>query len=163
MKESILYSGIDEELPKIKEAEDDLMKLGCRIVLPPTRCLQNSLNKDKTFELLKADFKQPKTKTSEGSTYQQLLDFFEENERSIRLKRADARGNRENYLISDLRKLKILIDDYLNTDVPFILQENISGEEFNVSVLLDKDEMNYFQFANKNSMLFQVDLTHRLV
>jgi carbamoylphosphate synthase large subunit len=136
-KVDVLISAVDEELPFFWDVCKEIERLGCRFVLPPKQALEDSFDKIVTHEKVGASVPVPKTYTFCPDL--DLRRIFEEFNNKVVVKMSRTRGNRHNYMAEDLEELEFYVRKLSKTGESFVVQEFISGREFNVSLMFDHD------------------------
>lgn len=134
----VLMDDLDEGLPSLSEHEHALKKIGCNIVLPDAEPLQICLDKILTSTHLWGEVPQPSMNMcdSSGIWPKEAHGILEKYGRKCLLKPLNLRGGRGVYLAESVEEL-IFYADFLSKDGPFLIQEYIKGDEYNVSTLHD--------------------------
>jgi carbamoyl-phosphate synthase large subunit len=124
-----LFCTVDEELPIVAK---NARKLGCKVLTPDFRAVENCLDKAKCIQILeKVGVNVPKTITVDKRKYEEIKKALGT---PFVLKPRRGRGSRNINIIKNK-------DDYTHckkSDIDFIAQEYLRGEEYTVDVLLDK-------------------------
>lgn len=129
----VLISDLDEELSGLSAKADDLRNFGCFVVLPPPKALKICLDKMETYWKLKTKSSQPNTvdhmHTAEGV-------LWAAQSGKCVIKARYLRGGRGVDFVSGQEALCIYRKKHAERG-PFIVQEYIPGNEYNVSTLHD--------------------------
>lgn len=136
-----MYSGLDEELPILSRNRDAMEALGCKILVPPPEALECALDKLSMWERLHGKIPMPRTFALDvdldpDAVYQAL------DGRAV-IKVADWRGGRLIFIPEDREEFDVFIRRArriaTETGRRFLVQRFLSGTEFNVTTLHDRD------------------------
>lgn len=136
-KIDFLYSGIDEELPVFARNRNMLDELGCKIVLPSESALNMAFDKWATYNRLEGTVRQPETLRIVPDTQFDAESIMQRFKYRAKVKGARTRGNRLNFLAETVDDLNFYTHYLQRLGADFIVQQYISGREFNVSIMAD--------------------------
>lgn len=133
------YCGLDEELPLLAEHHDVFEAAGCKLLIPSTESLKCALDKICCFNKLKGKFALPRT-----FVINKMLDSdqaYEELGGKIIIKAAASRGGKHIYIPEDRDEYDFILRKvcryHKETGQRFIIQEFLTGNEYNVTTLHD--------------------------
>ena len=136
-KANFFLSAIDEELALVAQNQSRFQNHGCDTLLPPEDSLECAFDKGKTGNSLKGVAAMPATVQS--SPTMDLERIFDELGGGVVVKACRARGNRDNFKAHDLEEFEFYVSRLRKTNTDFLCQSFIDGDEFNVSLMLNKD------------------------
>ncbi|PJI41899.1 ATP-grasp domain-containing protein [Ferrovibrio sp.] len=140
------YSAVDEELPIIAANAARLAEAGCGMLLPPPEALEASFDKGVTTRMLSGKVPMPRTLLSSEVA---LEDAWTQLGAPMVVKACRTRGNRHNYRAHSLDELKIQVAALESAGLDFLYQEQVDGEEFNVSLMMDANGNPLFSVARQ--------------
>lgn len=150
-KIDILYSGYDEEMILLSQNRDKIEALGCKMLLPTTQAMEKAFDKAKTFYALEKKVLMPQTylypDQKESLNFESL---FEKLDGKCIIKPVLSPGGGRGISVPNTKEeyqkeLKKIID----LNIPFMIQNLVQGDEYNVSTLNDLDSNLIYSFSRK--------------
>jgi len=147
---SILYSGLDEEIPLLAQKQSELLAVGCNILLPGVEALETALDKIRTFECLVGAVHMPRTWNMDDSFDSE--EVWNSVNGNIVLKISSSRGGRHVYMPEDKEEYDFFVRRIFRLvkgGASFLAQERIIGSEYNVSTFHDKQSQLIYAISRR--------------
>lgn len=139
---TVIYSGLDEEMPVLAHKRTALAEAGCGLLLPPAQALEVCLDKAASFRRLDGTVRMPRTWfVDDGFDADEV---WRETDGRVVVKVAASRGGRHVYMPEDREEYDFVLGRLRRIagreDLRFLAQQLIEGDEYNVSSLHDLDD-----------------------
>ena len=135
----LYFSTCEEEYIWIARYRSRLEAVGCRVFLPPYDALAVSYDKRRTYEILAArGYAHPLIPTVYHPSGQDPDAIYDRFGGRVIIKAVDRSGARELYVPDSREEFRLQFDRASRSPVDFIVQEFLTGAEWNVTMLHDE-------------------------